>query len=122
MHEGQGGKTRYGSEGGGGYLGNRFGKRRDTGFPCFQGFMLIAEPVAENNCIINSQGKLKHHRHGIGDEGNSSAEEVGSHVEESGNPKSGNQHGYLRVRTGGQGENRHNDDGGNDNDYLHFLL
>ena len=43
--------------------------------------------VAEDNGVIDGQGKLEHHGDGVGDEGNRVKEKVGAHVEDGGDHK-----------------------------------
>ena len=84
--------------------------------------MLIAETMAQNNCIVNGQCQLQHHSDRIGNKGDLTAEKVSTHIQNGSNAKSSNEDRNFGIRSRGKRKDNHNNDGGNDDNDLHFTL
>ena len=83
--------------------------------------LLLHIAVAEDNGVIDGQGKLEHDGDGVGDEGNRVKEKVGAHVEDGGDHKHNEKDQDLQIALGGEQEYRYDDGGGNGQNDRHLL-
>ena len=121
MHEGQSPQAGNGGQGAGGDLGDGLAQSFDTGLPGIQRHVLGREPVAEDDGIVNGQGQLQHHRHGVGDEADLAAQKVRAHIQQGCRAKGHHQHRHLHIGLGGQRQHDYDDHRCNQHDDAHFL-
>jgi len=122
LHQHQGHQAGDSGEGGGGDLHDGLaqgGNVRLSGVQTVVPLLHIA--VAEDNGVIDGQGKLEHHGDGVGDEGNRVKEKVGAHVEDGGDHKHNEKDQDLQIALGGEQEYRYDDGGGNGQNDRHLL-
>ena len=78
--------------------------------------------MTEDNGIVDCQRQLQYYSNRIGNKGNGTAQEVGTHVHKGSYTEGGDQYGNLRIGPGSQSKYYDDNDSGNDNDNLHFAL
>ena len=122
VHERQCGQAADGRQRRRGNLRDSLGKRGDTGFPHVERLVLIAEAVAQDDGIVDSQRQLQNDRDRVGDEADGAAQEVGAHVQQRGGTEGHDEHRHLGIGAGGQRQYHHDNDGGDDDDNTHFRL
>ena len=81
---------------------------------------VLQEAVEQNNGVVDGQGQLKDHGHGVGDKRDLSQQEIGAFVEQRRRAKGNEQHGDLCEGVGGQRQHQDDDDDGDGENDVHL--
>ncbi len=76
--------------------------------------------MEQNNGVVNGQGQLQDHGHGVGDERNFSQQEVGAQIQQRRRAEGDEQHGDLGEGVGGQGQHQDDNDNGDGKNDFHL--
>ena len=120
LHEAHGSQTGDGGERAAGDLRDGLAQGGHHGLPGLQALPLLGVAVAEDNGIVDGQGQLEHHGHGVGDEGDLPEEEVGPLVHQRRHAEGENHHRDLHIGLGGEEQHQEDDHHGDDHDHLHL--
>ena len=120
LHKAHGAQAGEGGHGAAGDLRNGFAQGGHHGLPGLQVFPLLGIAVAEDDGVIDGQGQLQYHGHGVGHEGDLPKDEVGALVHQRRHAEGHQQHGDLHVGVGGEQQHQQYNDHGDDHDHLHL--
>ena len=78
--------------------------------------------MAQDDGVVNGQGKLQHYGDGVRNVADGSAKVVGAHVQQRGSAEGHQQHRHFHIRSGGQGQHDDDDHHADYQDSAHFFL
>ena len=122
VHKAQGSQAADGGQRARRDLGNGLRQSRNARLARGLRLVLIAEAVAQNNGVVDSQRQLQHHRDRVRDKADLAAQKVCALIEDRRRAEGHHQHGDLGIGAAGQCQHDHNDDGRHHNDHAHFLV
>ena len=120
LHECQSAQAADGSQRRAADLGDRFAQGDGGRLLGALGLILIREPVAQDDGIVSSQGQLQHHRNGIGNEADGTAEKIGTHIQQRRHTEGHQQHHHFHISPGGQQQHTHDDHRGHHQNGAHL--